>query len=260
VPVGRSWLLSAVLHLGVVVTIFLLSIHPGRVLAPVSSKLQSGLVHANLLTTLPSVQAGEASSSLDNHSIPIKVPERVPPAIEVVPVKPVSPKPKRVVKKTPPSRQSKKEQKNTLSPSSHRAPVPQPHVESQEMPVFPSSDQSGKTGQTTEIKGQTSQPDNSGESGVPRLVSARYDGAPTPATYPIAARRLGQEGLVVVEVWLDKDGKQDKRQVKRSSGFALLDKAALETVAKNRFLPFSEGGSPKPSRLLVPIAFKLQGQ
>ena len=94
-------------------------------------------------------------------------------------------------------------------------------------------------------------------SGEPLLVAARYAGTPQPLEYPALARRLGQQGRVVVEVWLDAKGEQEKRLVVESSGHALLDKAALVAVARNSFLPYSQNGRALPSRLRVPIEFKL---
>ena len=94
-------------------------------------------------------------------------------------------------------------------------------------------------------------------SGEPLLVAARYAGTPQQADYPALARRLGQQGRVVVEVWLDAKGEQEKRLVVESSGHALLDRAALAAVARNAFLPYRQNGMAHPSRLRVPIEFKL---
>lgn len=258
---GRCWLLSAVLHLGMLAAIFLLSIHPGQVLAPVSLTLQSGLVHASLVVTLPGKKAVESSPSQMDKPLLNKAPEVPRPLVETVPAKPVATKHKPAVKKALPPEQIKREQRAVIMT---RSDSKEKELVSSPKKAMPPRFSDGSTPLSHEptgmVKKQVDKLDSQLASGLPNLVAARYDGEPTPASYPIVARRLGQEGLVVVEVWLDKDGKQEKRQIKRSSGFALLDKAALDTVAKNRFLPYSEGGIPKPSRLLVPIAFKLQGR
>jgi periplasmic protein TonB len=77
--------------------------------------------------------------------------------------------------------------------------------------------------------------------------------------YPLLARRLGKEGVVVLEVLVATDGHAAEVRVVRSSGFAPLDESALTTVRDRwRFIPARRGGEPVESRVTVPIRFRLE--
>lgn len=92
------------------------------------------------------------------------------------------------------------------------------------------------------------------------LVESRYDVAalnnPKPP-YPLAARRLGVEGRVVLSVHVLADGRCDDVRLARSSGSALLDDSALMTVRRWRFLPATRAGTPVAALVDVPISFRL---
>lgn len=78
-----------------------------------------------------------------------------------------------------------------------------------------------------------------------------------PPRYPYLARRQGQEGRVVLRVRVSARGDAKAVAIQRSSGYRLLDEAALEAVRKWRFVPASRGGSKVPAPVDVPISFKL---
>lgn len=71
--------------------------------------------------------------------------------------------------------------------------------------------------------------------------------------YPAQARRERQEGVVFVAVEIDSDGKPVDVALGRTSGFPLLDAAALRGVRRWRFEPASSG----TSHAEVPIRFSL---
>ncbi|HET9868962.1 MAG TPA: energy transducer TonB, partial [bacterium] len=81
-----------------------------------------------------------------------------------------------------------------------------------------------------------------------------------PPPYPEEARRLGQQGTVVLEVEVDDQGRARSVRVARSSGYPLLDGSAKGTVQQWRFEPFRLGGVAVPGSLELPIIFNLQGQ
>ena len=82
-------------------------------------------------------------------------------------------------------------------------------------------------------------PENAGdEQHDEPLVESRYDVAalnnPKPP-YPLAARRQGAEGRVVLRAQVLEDGRCTEVHIVRGSGHALLDESALATVRRWRF-------------------------
>lgn len=81
----------------------------------------------------------------------------------------------------------------------------------------------------------------------------------TPPRYPPLARRMGEEGTVVLRVELDEHGKVYAARVTGSSGFTRLDEAALEAVRNWRCNPAQRDGQPVRAVALQPFKFILQG-
>ena len=94
------------------------------------------------------------------------------------------------------------------------------------------------------------------------LVEARSDVAgldnPKPA-YPLAARRRGMQGRVLVSAHVRSDGACAEVRLHRSSGHSLLDQSALEAVRHWRFLPARRAGMAIDSWVEVPVSFRLEG-
>ncbi len=102
----------------------------------------------------------------------------------------------------------------------------------------------------------SSQPSIGPEKEIKRAFP-RYDLNPKPP-YPDVARRRGQEGVVILSVLVLKDGSVGNIRVARSSGYELLDSAALEAVGRWRFVPAKVGDEPVDMEVQVPIRFKLE--
>ena len=94
------------------------------------------------------------------------------------------------------------------------------------------------------------------ETDSPALSHADYLDNPRPH-YPRQARKLRQEGRVLIEVRVSADGRPLNVALKSSTGFDLLDKAALEAVQRWRFVPARRGGRPVEASVIVPIQFVL---
>lgn len=83
-----------------------------------------------------------------------------------------------------------------------------------------------------------------------------YAHNPKPA-YPHEARRLRQEGVVVLNVDVSPSGRALAVVLKESSGHHLLDKAAQRAIRTWRFIPATRGGMPVRSVAEIPIRFFL---
>ena len=91
------------------------------------------------------------------------------------------------------------------------------------------------------------------------LASPDYGVNPKPP-YPLIARRMGVEGVVVLRVFVHADGSVAKALIRQSSDSTLLDESALKTVREHwRFLPAHLDGEPVESWVEVPIHFVLAG-
>ena len=97
---------------------------------------------------------------------------------------------------------------------------------------------------------------------IPETFAARFDAAylnnPAPA-YPPLARRMHEEGKVLLRVFVTADGAPGKIELSASSGSTRLDAAAENAVARWRFVPAKQDGRNVDAWVVVPIVFKLEG-
>ncbi|WP_254228473.1 energy transducer TonB [Burkholderia gladioli] len=75
--------------------------------------------------------------------------------------------------------------------------------------------------------------------------------------YPPKARRLEQEGTVVVRLTIGADGAVKTARVARSSGYPLLDAAALTSIEAGRCQPYTTAGIARAVEAEQRIAFNL---
>ncbi len=87
--------------------------------------------------------------------------------------------------------------------------------------------------------------------------SADYLNNPRPP-YPPLSKRLGEQGKVVVRVYIEVDGTASRAEVRQSSGFERLDQTALQTVQRWRYVPGKRAGVPEAMWFNVPINFVLE--
>lgn len=85
----------------------------------------------------------------------------------------------------------------------------------------------------------------------------RYDENPPPR-YPRLAQQRGWEGEVRLRVWIAASGEVVEAEIRDSSGYSLLDRAALEAVRGWRFEPGRQGGVAVESQVIVPVTFRLR--
>lgn len=90
------------------------------------------------------------------------------------------------------------------------------------------------------------------------LALARPDHRKNPEPeYPLAARRRGQQGTVVLNVTVSAAGRATEVSLRQSSGFELLDRAALRAVPTWEFEPARVDGVAVESRIEQSVRFKL---
>jgi protein TonB len=136
-------------------------------------------------------------------------------------------------------------------------PLPEPaKPDLNEEPSYPTHDfpedvleeqEAGETGQVVSVPT------------VPLIREARpvYRNNPPPE-YPRLARKRGYEGTVILEVLVDKKGKAGSLRVLTSSGYPILDRAALATVEGWLFEPGMRGNERVEMWVRIPIRFELK--
>lgn len=92
---------------------------------------------------------------------------------------------------------------------------------------------------------------------TPAQFDAAYLNNPTPE-YPPLSRRLGEQGRVLLSVFVGENGRAESVTLKSSSGFERLDNAAREAVSRWRFIAARQGEKLVASWVNVPVKFVLE--
>ena len=92
---------------------------------------------------------------------------------------------------------------------------------------------------------------------VPPSFNAAYLRNPPPA-YPAMSRHRGEQGTVILRVFVGADGAAQKVLVRTTSGYERLDQAAHDAVHQWRFVPARQGEQAVAAWVLVPIRFALE--
>jgi protein TonB len=170
--------------------------------------------------------SGETTEVLIIEEAP-PLPEPIPepaPTPEAVPEEPAPPKPEEILTTT---------QSKEVAASQ---PTPEPKkVEKKPTPQRPTPVATAKT------------------ANVPQPVVIRN----TPPIYPETARRAGWEGRVTVRVEVSADGLPMSVALQKSSGYGVLDQAALRAVKSWRFQPRTMGGVAMAGTVDIPVNFTL---
>jgi len=78
--------------------------------------------------------------------------------------------------------------------------------------------------------------------------------------YPTMSRRLGEEGVAILLLTLDADGRVTASTLDTTSGFERLDEAAVKESMRPRlwrFLPGTINGKPAPMQFKFAVRFKI---
>jgi protein TonB len=147
-------------------------------------------------------------------------------------------------------------------------PRPQPQVHPKPKPSAPSRPPASRPTQKPAATRANPAPD-AGTAQVSQTAAARasaivwehhprFRTTPRPATYPPRAIELGQHGEALVHVRLQPDGSAAEILLFRSSGHALLDRAALAAVRGWQFLPAMRKGRAVAAWVEIPVRFHLR--
>ncbi|MES2831464.1 MAG: energy transducer TonB [Pseudomonadota bacterium] len=175
-------------------------------------------------------------------------------------VEPSPPKPKAV--KTPPKPVPKPIVKTTAEPRPVSIPTPAESVSTPKPVEQSESAPSGQSGSSSSSETQsasappTAQTAKPAEAASAPSFSAAYLNNPPPV-YPPMARRMGEEGKVMLRVYVTPQGTAGEVKVHTSSGSTMFDDAAQAAVKAWRFVPARQGENPIAAWVQVPIVFKL---
>ena len=90
------------------------------------------------------------------------------------------------------------------------------------------------------------------------FVDLQADRSPAPV-YPSQAIAHNQEGMVMLRVLVDEQGRPAEVEIEQSSGFRLLDECALRIVRSRwHFVPAQRGGTTIAAWARVPIMFRIE--
>lgn len=92
---------------------------------------------------------------------------------------------------------------------------------------------------------------------IPPQFNADYLNNPAPH-YPGLSRRLGEQGRVLLRVFVDEQGLPARIELRTSSGHERLDHVALDAVRQWKFVPARRGDQAVSAWVLVPISFSLR--
>lgn len=77
--------------------------------------------------------------------------------------------------------------------------------------------------------------------------------------YPALAKRMGEEGKVMLRVHVEANGQPSRIEIRNSSGSPRLDQAAEQAVWRWKFVPAKRGNDAVAAWVVVPISFNLRG-
>lgn len=226
-----------------------LSVSPSRsyLEQPTSARIIAGVILAHVLlgAWLSAQQTSQTPDPAPALMVQILTPAvNITPEAAPAPQKPVPPAPRRP-------------QPRTAPPLLAAAPTPVPTTAA--APVIKETTAPSQASDTP----APSTPNNKTPVPAPAaLVEARFDAAylqnPAPS-YPSIARRLGEQGRVILRVFVESTGMPGRIEIKSSSGFSRLDQSAQDAVQRWKFIPARRGDEVVAAWVLVPIEFNLRG-
>ncbi|OGW81985.1 MAG: hypothetical protein A3G33_04355 [Omnitrophica bacterium RIFCSPLOWO2_12_FULL_44_17] len=116
-----------------------------------------------------------------------------------------------------------------------------------------------KLGRSALSRGKTFGNDRKDRAQTSSFTLPYLESIPKPVPYPRSAIRHELEGKVVMALEILKDGSVGRSHMANSSGFAILDKAAMNAVKTWEFHPALKSDKPIVEYIEVPVSFELEG-
>jgi protein TonB len=200
------------------------------------------LLHAGFIYALQSGLLRQATQVFPQEIVASFITAQPAPQPELPKPPPIAPKPVPVPKK-----------KAIASPA-RVAPAITPAPSQQAMadlPALPSFDPPA-------VEAPAAPPVAAAAPAQPKTISGvEYIQAPRP-DYPPLAKRMGEQGKVVLRVLVNERGHPERAEVQKSSGSIRLDEAARQGALRALFKPHREDGKAIAVYALVPINFSIQ--
>ena len=176
----------------------------------------------------------------------------------VAPAPPVPPPPQPAPRQPPPKPLPKPTPRPAPAPMAPATPDPAPPLAA--AITLPPVTSGAPSTATAPSVAEVSSPAPTAAPAPPRVdlpsSSADYLNNPPPP-YPPLSKRMGEQGQVVVRARIEVNGTASQAEIRTSSGFERLDRAALETVKRWRYVPGKRGGVPEAMWFNIPIRFVL---
>ena len=110
---------------------------------------------------------------------------------------------------------------------------------------------------------QSSVDEKSDSANQPVLIAdyrnLNYREEPVQPNYPRMATRRGLEGTVMLVLHINTAGKVERVVIDRSSGYSILDRAAVKAASQWRFVPAIRAGEVAAAQANIPVRFSLVG-
>jgi protein TonB len=200
-------------------------INPGDIPEPATAPLQLAIL------SMPAPKTGASTPAAIPDAQTPRATEQVPEPMPVTEPKPVR---KRVRQPQP----------------------PRPHPQAKPAPPLPQTPPAASERITVATSSRlTAIPESVPSMTAPRKVEYLYNPSPD---YPPRARRLGLEGEVLIRTRVLPNGEPDELVLAQSSGYALLDQAAMKAVRTWRFRPARNSDERIASWVEIPVHFRLE--
>jgi protein TonB len=148
-----------------------------------------------------------------------------------------------------PVRAARKEVSRRHDHTQHETTATQP-VTTRQAEITPSQEQSSSAATGVETARQTAREQL--RKSILRLVSSHFD-------YPVLARRKGWQGVVKLQVHIESDGRISRLHVEQTSGYPLLDRAALQSLQLASVPDAEQWMQGQAIDIIIPVEYRLVG-